>query len=50
MKIREIEEARRREQREYEKTVRKMEEMIAKQDMVIGKMTEQINSLVKKKS
>jgi len=28
------------EKREYEKTIRKMEEMIAKQDMVIGKMSE----------
>jgi len=39
-KIREIEDARESEQREYERTIRKMEEMIAKQDMVIAKMSE----------
>jgi hypothetical protein len=39
-KIREIEDARGNEQREYERTIRKMEEMIAKQDMVIAKMSE----------
>ena len=39
-KIREIEDARGSEQREYERTIRKMEEMIAKQDMVIAKMSE----------
>ena len=39
-KIKEIEEERGREQKEYEKKIRKMEEMIAKQDMVIGKMSE----------
>jgi len=39
-KITEIEEARGRDLREYEKTIRNLEEMIAKQDMVIGKMSE----------
>jgi hypothetical protein len=39
-KIKEIEEERGKEQKEYEKKIRKMEEMIAKQDMVIGKMSE----------